>query len=157
MKTPSRICCTAALAAVLILGAGCAQGQREQQSFLSALPATMTIESPQTPPADDVVPTTTAEAAPGVKKMSGPEAVIDYSNTDDGYVMVEYTGASDKPVCAIVHSPSSEKTYTIAPGQWTALPLDEGDGLYEVGLYKQTDGETYDLIMSQALNVELTR
>ena len=153
---------TLALAALvftpLIAGAlGCASpAQNDEPTLgqeLTIESAAETAEFSGAGAPDDI-----AAAAPGTKKKQSSTAVIDYSNTEDGYAMVRYTGATDKALRAVVVEPSgAQKTYDLTAGDWTAVPLDGGDGRYEVGIYEQSDGDTYTRVLSQSLNVDLAQ
>ena len=60
-----------------------------------------------------------------VKKSS--KAVIDYSNTGDGYVMVQYTAQTAKRLKVQVKGPATTYTYNLTPGKWETFPLSDGN------------------------------
>lgn len=76
---------------------------------------------------------------PGKRVKRGNEAEVDYSNADDGYVMVCYTARSDRRLKAKVNGPATAGgyQYNLAQGEWTTFPLSDGSGKYEVKIYEQ--------------------
>ena len=93
--------------------------------------------------------------APGTLEFRGDDAVIDYSNTADGYVMVQYSGKSSGPVKAQVKGPESTYTYTIQPDVWAAFPLSEGDGEYQFNVLESVGGTKYAVILSGTADVTI--
>ncbi|MCF2664051.1 transglutaminase domain-containing protein [Oscillibacter valericigenes] len=89
-----------------------------------------------------------------VKKNS--KAVIDYSNTKDGYVMVQYTAQTTKRLKAQVKGPTTTYTYDLKLGQWTVFPLSDGNGSYQVSVFQNVSGTRYTNELSQSFKVELT-
>jgi len=86
------------------------------------------------------------------------KAVIDYSNTADGYVMVKYTAASDKKIKAQVKGPSGTAyTYnlTAAAVNWTTFPLSDGNGSYKISVFENTTGTKYASVASITYTVTL--
>ena len=72
---------------------------------------------------------------------------IDYSNTQDGYVMVKCTDSSSVRWKARVTGPSGTTyTYNIDKDNWTTLPLSDGNGSYTVKLYRHIEGNSYAVI-----------
>ena len=94
-------------------------------------------------------------SAPGTRKDENEEAVIDYSNTEDGYIMVKYKQDTDTPIKAQVKCEDVTYTYDLIPGQWSAFPLSEGDGEYQVCVYSNIGGTKYALVLSSEFDVEL--
>ncbi len=90
----------------------------------SAAPAAPTEPSP---------PTIYSTAADGKLTFTNPYAVIDYSNTGDGYIMVKYTGSNSLVKVQVTNPNSSSQVYTInTNGNYEAIPLTGGDGKYTV-------------------------
>ena len=57
--------------------------------ILCSCPAALALGTAPAPMAAAALP-----SAPGTKKESNAKATIDYSNTADGYVMVQYTAST---------------------------------------------------------------
>lgn len=105
------------------------------------------------PPA---VATATKPTASGVLVKKNDKAVIDYSNTADGYVMVKFTGTTTKRLKALVKGPTTQYQYNLNAGQWATLPLSDGNGAYQIGIYENVQGTSYATVVSQSVNVALT-
>jgi len=104
------------------------------------------------PPA--VSDTLVAEAS-GTKVHKAERAVIDYSNTTDGYVMVQFTGQSDKRLRTQVKGPATTYTYELPKGQWEVFPLSDGNGVYQVSVYENVKDKSYALVTSVSFEVQL--
>ena len=92
----------------------------------------------------ELLPTTPAAPLEGPKTVASGtlvkkngKAVIDYSNTKDGYVMVQYTAQTSKRLKAQVKGPTTTYTYNLKQGQWTVFPLSDGNGSYQVSVFKE--------------------
>ncbi len=95
--------------------------------------------------------------ASGVLVKSTGEAVIDYSNNSDGYVMVKYKKSTNKTLKAQVEGPNGTTyTYTLRAKKYEALPLTEGNGEYKVSLYKNVTGNSYAVLLSETVSVTLS-
>lgn len=95
-------------------------------------------------------------SAPGVLVKSNTKAVVDYSNTADGYVMVKYTGKNQK-VRTRITGPSGV-TYTYyqsLTGEYDVFALSDGNGSYKVEIYENTSGNRYALALSHTIKVTL--
>lgn len=95
--------------------------------------------------------------ASGTKEKKTSKATIDYSNTTDGYVMVNFTAATDKRLKVQVTGPSSTTyTYDIKQGTWTTFPLSDGNGSYKVSVFENVSGTKYSNVASQSFDVKLS-
>ncbi|MBQ7144204.1 MAG: transglutaminase domain-containing protein [Oscillospiraceae bacterium] len=96
-------------------------------------------------------------SAPGTLKKDNASAVIDYSNTADGYVMVKWTGGGDAKIKVLVKGPTGTSyQYNLRlDGQYEAFPLSDGNGSYTVGVYKNTSGTKYSTALSATMDVKL--
>lgn len=82
--------------------------------------------------------------ASGTLVQSNGKAVIDYSNTADGYVMVKYTAATTKRLKVQVKGPGTTYTYNLAAdAAWDTFPLSDGNGAYQVVVYENISGTKY--------------
>ena len=96
-------------------------------------------------------------AAPGTKKKANENAVIDYSNAADGYVMVSWLAGAGSGVKVLVKGPSGT-TYQYnlrTDGTYEAFPLSDGSGTYEVGVYRNTSGTKYATIITESVPAQL--
>lgn len=83
-------------------------------------------------------------------------AVIDCTNSADGYVRVKYTAQTEKRLKAQVKGPATTYTYNIQPGQWAVFPLSEGNGDYKISVYENAYDSKYALVLSTQCKVALT-
>jgi len=148
-----------ALALVLALSAGCAAGtvpdeevyveQFRMETAVIEEEAVALSEEPPAPPA------LLLAVASGEKVKKSAKAVIDYSNTGDGYVMVQYTGQTDKRLKVQVKGPATTYTYNLTPGEWETFPLSDGNGSYQISLFENVSGTKYALVQSVKETVTL--
>lgn len=92
--------------------------------------------------------------ASGTAVKKSEQAVIDYSNISDGYVMVNYTAATDKRLKVQV---TRENTYTydLQPGEWTTFPLSDGNGDYQVTVFENVSDSKYTTVTSASFSAAL--
>ena len=98
-----------------------------------------------------------AEAvASGEKVEKNDKAALDYSNTADGYVMVCYTGSSDKVKVRVTGPTGVEYTYDLSlTGDYDVLPLSDGNGRYAVGVFENIADNRYSTAFHFELEVTL--
>lgn len=115
--------------------------QQEAEALVSNLaPAQSTILRPE---------------ASGVLTESNGYATIDYSNTGEGYVMVQYTASTQSRIKAQVAGPTTTYTYNLTPGQWTVFPLSDGNGTYQINVFENVVDNKYALVLSASQSVTL--
>lgn len=117
-------------------------------------------EAPTAASAADAAATTATTGilkaeAPGVKTKKSSRSVIDYSNADDGYVMVNYTGNTSKRLKVQVTGPKTTYTYNLTPQLWTVFPLSDGNGAYQVKIFENVTGNKYSMESGASLNATL--
>ena len=96
------------------------------------------------------------EAEPtGEKQECIDEAIIDYSHTEDGYIMARYFAQTDKRLKLRVIGPTTTYTYNLPVDQWTVFPLSDGNGSYQAALYINTSGNKYAAAMVAQFDVQL--
>lgn len=98
-----------------------------------------------------LVPTASGETCYGDDSVS-----IDASNISDGYVMVRYTGHSEKAKAQITIPDGTVYTYTIKGSDYNTFPLTGGNGDYTLKVYEWVVDNSYALAFSQALSVSLS-
>lgn len=84
------------------------------------------------------------------------EAVIDYSHTEDGYVMVRYIAQTESRLKVLVKGPNTTYAYNLPVDAWTTFPLSDGNGHYLVGVYINVQGTKYAAVLTVEFDVELT-
>ena len=94
--------------------------------------------------------------SPGLEEQRSDEAVIDYSNAKDGYVMVQYSGETDRRLKVLVKGPATTYNYNLPRGEWTVFPLSDGNGSYQVAIYINTHDTKYAAVMVAQFEVALS-
>lgn len=146
-----------ALATLLSLACGCAAPARDEESEIVYLGALLDEEIPLAGlPAISIV---LSPAAPGTAVQKNSSAVIDYSNAKDGYVMVKWTGGGSTKLKVLIKGPNCADTYKYdlpSNGEYAVFPLSDGNGSYQVGVYKNISGDQYSPVLSAKVNAQLT-
>ncbi len=94
--------------------------------------------------------------ASGTAVQKTDKAIIDYSNTKDGYVMAKFTAATTKRLKVQVKGPTTTYTYDLPAGSWATFPLSDGNGSYKVDVLENTTGKKYAYVVSASFQVSLT-
>ncbi len=95
--------------------------------------------------------------ADGTAIKDSNQCVIDYSNAQDGYVMVKYKESTKKTIKAQVETPTNNKyTYTLRHSAYEVLPLTEGNGSYKITVYLNVSGNSYATVVSETIDVKLS-
>ena len=144
------------LLAIIILGSGAAC------SFFESKPSQEPGSTGFVDLSEGLVPLTQTPAVPivlmpvasGSKVESNSKALIDYSNTADGYVMVKWLSSTTRQLRVQVTGPSKTTyTYVLLPNDtFEVFPLSDGNGSYTVGVFEQVDGSRY----AQASSINFT-
>ncbi|WP_242839518.1 transglutaminase-like domain-containing protein [Butyrivibrio sp. NC2002] len=89
--------------------------------------------------------------------FSNDVASIDASNASEGYVIVHYTGESDKVKLQITGPTDITYTYNLATGggKDEVFPLPEGDGKYLICIYENLTGTQYLTAFTKSIKVTL--
>ena len=98
-----------------------------------------------------------------VPKASGdivydnPYARLDASNTSDGYVIVAYTGDSDKVKLQITGPNEITYTYNLTSSKVKdeVFPLQSGNGTYMINVFENIQGTQYSQAFSQQIDVTI--
>lgn len=93
--------------------------------------------------------------APGHREQRCDVAVVDHSHAEEGYIMAKYFGETDKRLKLLLKGPSTTYNYDLPQGEWTVLPLSDGDGSYQAGIYRNTSGSEYAMVMLAEFDVVL--
>lgn len=105
------------------------------------------------------VPETTSFLLPvasGKIVYKGGKVELDASNTDQGYLMLKYTGTNPKLKVQITKSSGTTYTYNLnARNAFEVFPITEGDGSYSVKVFENVSGTRYSQAFSRGLTVKL--
>ena len=146
------------LMAVLLL-AGCAQtAVSEEEVYIDPVPladAAFDTEGKTLSESPATSITLLTPVASGTKTRKVAKATIDYSNTADGYVMVQYTVQTTKKLKAQVKGPTTTYTYNLTAGEWAVFPLSDGNGNYQVAVFENVTGTKYAAVATASFDVAL--
>ena len=140
---------------------GSQQGDGSQVSYVDVTEveeAVIEDEAVALADAPAALPTELNAVASGVLVKKNNKAIIDYSNTKDGYVMVKFTAATDKRLKALVKGPNTADAYNynLTAGEWATFPLSDGNGKYQVTVHENVSGTKYASVLSLSCDVTLT-
>ena len=97
-----------------------------------------------------------APKASGKTVNENEQMVIDYSNSDKGYVMVKYKKSTKVKLKAQVKCPTGNTyTYNLTPKKWASFPFSEGNGTYKVSVFVNLSGNSYATAGSQEIQVNM--
>lgn len=118
--------------------------------------ANETLEEDPEAPDRDNTPVILENIAAGESFFDGEGAIVDYSNVQDGYVMIKYEGTNDKVKVQITRDGGETYTYDlVARDNYVAFPLSDGDGYYQVSVFLNIDGSQYSTACSGGFDVQL--
>lgn len=84
-------------------------------------------------------------------------AVLDASNTSEGYMMLRYLGDNQKIKVQVSKAGSQTYTYNLnSRGSYEVFPLSEGNGVYTVKVFENVSGTQYSQAFSQQLDVNIS-
>ena len=93
--------------------------------------------------------------ASGILTAANDYAIIDYSNSRDGYVMIKYVEETTKRLKVRIVGPTTTYTYNITVNEWTVFPLSDGNGDYQIKVLRNKEGNTYGNMLTTTINVTL--
>ena len=112
--------------------------------------AVLIAEAPEAP-----IPDILEAEAPGILVKENEKAIIDYSNTGDGYVMILYTAQTDKRLKVQIKGSRTTYTYNLYQGEWAVFPLTDGNGSYQFKVFQNVSGTQYSLVLAAEQEVSL--
>ncbi len=89
-----------------------------------------------------------------ISTFKNNKLIIDYSNANQGYVMVKYSGENSKVKVQV----TKDTTYTydvLNKNNYETFPLSEGNGNYSIKVFENISGNQYAQAGSQNINVAL--
>lgn len=113
-------------------------------------------DPPQTEPSPSYIITPTAD---GVKVYSNGDALIDASNSSQGYLMIKLKKAMSGSYRILVNADDINVRYTFQlnnSGNYEVIPITEGSGSYTVSVLKVTSAGKGTVMFKQALNVSVS-
>ena len=147
---------------------GCAADKASVPPQVTAETTAQTLPAPKATPTQATEPVTVPPEttpspvsillepeAPGEWEARCDSAVIDYSNAEDGYIMVQYFAPTDRRLKVLLKGPNTTYNYNLPQGQWAVLPLSDGSGSYQAGIYSNIEGSKYATVMMAHFDVVL--
>lgn len=122
-----------------------------QETVADIIPEAIAL-SEEPAPAAPVIPDTLPS---GTAVTECPEAVIDYSHMEDGYVMIRYLEPTERRLKVLIKGPTTTYNYNLVPEVWTVFPLSDGNGTYQIGIYKNVEGSRYSTVLTAGITVQL--
>lgn len=134
---------------------GC--GSREDTA--DNAPATTKKDSAATSdqgPKRDNTPKVYVPEASGEATYGNDKVIYDASHTDQGYIMVKYTGTNPTVRLRIAGPTGLTYTYVLNVGEdFKTFPLTEGNGDYQVTLYENVSGTKYGIAFVEHISATL--
>ena len=103
----------------------------------------------------DNTPSVLVPSADGTETYSCDVAVLDTSNSSQGYIMANYTGSNAKVKLQITGPDQVTYSYNLHGGYET-FPLTADSGSYEIGIYENIEGTQYSTALLQTINVNIS-
>lgn len=113
-------------------------------------------DPPQTEPSPSYIITPTAD---GVKVYSNGDALIDASNSSQGYLMIKLKKAMSGSYRILVNADDINVRYTFQlnnSGNYEVIPITEGSGSYTVSVLKVTSAGKGTVMFKQTLSVSVS-
>ena len=102
----------------------------------------------------DNTPVVLTGSADGTVTYGNDSVTIDASHTENGYLMVSYSGSNPKVKLQITGSDEITYTYNLHDGYET-FPLTSGNGSYTIGVFENMEGTSYSTLFTQTLDVTI--
>lgn len=112
-------------------------------------------ESAQNPGKRDNTPRCLVPVASGEITYGNECVLLDASQTEHGYICVQYTGQSPKVKLQLTGPDTVTYTYNLATNVMDTFPLTGGSGSYQVGVYENISGTQYSTAFYQELSVQI--
>ena len=84
--------------------------------------------------------------APGINVSTTANSEIDYSNIRYGYVKVRYNGTANVRVVLTAPNGTQYQYRINNNNNWEVIPLSEGNGRYQIGLFEQVSGNRFAVV-----------
>lgn len=148
-KTKSALILLLVLCTVLFCG--CAE---DSSAALSS--SSDTSSAAASGPPRDNTPKVRVPKADGDISYGTNIVTIDASHTNQGYVMVRYSGSNPKVKLQIRTPDGNTYTYLLSQDKkYEAFPLSEGNGTYSLTIYENVSGDMYSTAFSQDITAEI--
>lgn len=103
----------------------------------------------------DNTPVCLVPAADGITVYGNSYVTIDASHTEEGYIMASYSGSSSQVKLQLSGPDYMTYTYDLTGHDYEVFPLSAGDGIYQIGVYENVEGNQYATVFSQELSIAI--
>ena len=103
----------------------------------------------------DNTPHVLEPSADGVTAYSDAKVTVDISNISAGYVIVDYEGGNEKPKMQVTGPEGVTYTFDLHGGPET-IPLTQGPGSYQVGVYEHIGDGKYAQACAVSVDAAIT-
>lgn len=93
--------------------------------------------------------------ADGTSAQSDDVVIVDYSHTDQGYIMAKTLHTDHNKIKLQLIHEEETYTYDLNDGDYTTYPFNMGDGSYQIRVLEQVEGDSYYLRYSLDVDVTL--
>lgn len=106
-------------------------------------------------PHRDNTPHCLVPEADGTAEIHNEFAAIDYSHSQDGYIMARYTGSCQKVKMQITGTDNVTYTYDLQGDGFEVFPLSAGDGSYQISILENLADTDYLVCLTANIQVSL--
>lgn len=94
-------------------------------------------------------------SADGTVTYGNESVTIDASHTQNGYLMISYTGQNPKVKLQITGADNITYTYNLHGDGYETFPLTAGSGTYQIGIFENIEGTSYATLFTQSVDAQL--
>ncbi len=139
----------------VVMLAGCGAKQEDVSPFVDEKVLGAVTSEQEIIAEEPALPDILQPEASGTAVEENDQAIIDYSNIEDGYVMVQFKADTEKRLKVQVKGPTTTYKYDISVGSWETFPLSDGNGTYQIAVYENVEESKYAVVLSVTTEVEL--
>ena len=103
----------------------------------------------------DNEPVVLTGSADGTVTYGNESVTIDASHTQNGYLMISYTGQNLKVKLQITGANDITYTYNLHGDGYETFPLTAGSGTYQIGIFENIEGTSYATLFTQSIDAQL--
>jgi len=95
-------------------------------------------------------------SADGTNIFENEKVLIDYSNCNFGYIMVNFLEETTRGLMARLSLPAGgTHNFRLRSGEFVVIPLTHGNGKYKIEIFQSAGGNAYAEVLSETISVEL--
>ncbi|HKM04728.1 MAG TPA: transglutaminase-like domain-containing protein [Lachnospiraceae bacterium] len=95
-------------------------------------------------------------SADSIDVFQNSDAIIDISNTSEGYIMASYIGNSKKVKLQITGSDNITYTYNLHGGGYEVFPLSSESGNYTIAIFENVIDNQYSTCLSEVVPISIS-